>query len=113
MYQELDVSKAYRLLGGGQLINISTISVDGVPDVMTAAWNTPFDIDKPLVVLDQGHTTTANILATGRYVISIPDEELIKTCIKVGSAHGRDTGDKFTFAGINPIVSKNFDLGHV
>lgn len=110
MYQSLDVSLAYRILGGGQLINVSTLSKDGVADVMTAAWNTLFNVDMPLVVLDQGHTTTQNILDTAKFVISVPDEHLVKTAVKVGSAHGRDTGDKFVFAGVTPELSDTFKI---
>lgn len=110
MYQSIDLSLCYRLMGGGQLINVSTLSDKGVPDVMTAAWNTLFNTDMPLVVLDQGHTTSANILATRKFVIALPDEAQVKTAVKVGSAHGRDVGDKFAWAGVNPELSATFKI---
>ena len=71
MYRELPVEEAYHIQTGGPLIMIASVSEDGTADVMTAAWNAPFDTDQPLVVLDKSHTTSANILATGRYVICI------------------------------------------
>ncbi len=41
MYRELPVSEAYHIQTGGPLIMIASVSKDGVPDVMTAAWNAP------------------------------------------------------------------------
>lgn len=109
-YKALDLQQVFRLLGGGQTINISTISKDGVYDVMTAAWNTLYNMDEPLVVLDRNHTTSQNILDTHKYVIALPNKELIASLKKVGSAHGRDVGDKFKWAGITPEFTKSFHL---
>lgn len=110
MYKKINVRAANRLLCGGQIINISSVSSDGIHDVMTAAWNCPFDADQVLVVLDRGHTTTANILANGKFVISIPSEKDIEIINKVGSAHGRDVGDKFVWARVKPDSSPVLDL---
>lgn len=110
MYKNLPARAANRLLCGGQIINVSSVSAEGVYDVMTAAWNCPYDADQVLVVLDKGHTTTANIIADGRFVISVPSERDIQVINKVGSAHGRDTGDKFAWAGITPETSEKLGL---
>ena len=110
MYKKINVRAANRLLCGGQIINISSVSSDGIHDVMTAAWNCPFDADQVLVVLDRGHTTTANILANGKFVISIPSEKDIEIINKVGSVHGRDVGDKFVWAGVKPDSSPVLNL---
>lgn len=110
MYKKLSTRTANRLLCGGQIINISSVSPDGVSDVMTAAWNCPYDADQVLIVLDRGHTTTANILDNGKFVISIPSEDDIRTINKVGSAHGRDVGDKFVWAGIESDKSQVLGL---
>lgn len=53
MYRELPVEEAYHIQTGGPLIMIASVSEDGTADVMTAAWNAPFDTDQPLVVLDK------------------------------------------------------------
>lgn len=110
MYIELDTQKVHSIMGGGQIINVSTISKDGVPDVMTCAWNTTYDYDKPLAVLALEHTTTKNILQTGRYVIALPTKDALDTFKKVGSEHGSATGDKFKWAGITPVYSKLFHI---
>ena len=93
-YKTLITRDVSRLVGGGQVVNVSTLSKDGVGDVMSAAWNTAYDSDMLLVVLDLGHTTTRNIRDTGKFVVSIPSIEQISEVYKVGSEHGRITGDK-------------------
>ncbi len=110
MYINIDPKELYHVLGGGQLINISTVSKDGIFDVMTCAWNTMFDTDQPLTVLAREHTTTKNILDTGRYVIALPTKNDIALIKKVGSEHGAVTGDKFKWAGINPEFSQKMHI---
>ena len=109
-YSILKNDKFHCLMGGGQLINVSTVSSKGVPDVMTCAWNTVYDYDQPLVVLAKEHTTTRNILDTGRYVIALPGIDALDHAYKVGSDHGCNTGDKFSFAGITPEHSLKFGI---
>ena len=97
MYINISEKAVSRLMSGGQIVTVSSVSKDGVADVMTAAWNTPFDSNMALVVLDLGHTTTRNILDTGKFVIGIPQKDQIKAINAVGSVHGRDCGDKFEY----------------
>lgn len=110
MYLKIAPELAYRVMTGGPVINISTKSASGVSDVMTAAWNCPFDGGEMLAVLDRGHTTSANILATGKYVISIPSLEQKELVLKAGSKHGRDCGDKFEALGLPSEVSQEWGL---
>lgn len=110
MYQTITTRAANRLTSGGQIITVATTSKDGVADVMTAAWNCPYDSDQVLVVLDLGHTTTKNILETGKFVVAIPSNKQIYTINKVGSAHGRDTGDKFVWAKADSEVSPTLGI---
>lgn len=95
MYIEVDVEKSYRLMTGGPVIMIASQSKDGVADVMSCAWNCPFAYDEMMPVLDLGHTTTANILDTGKLTICIPSVEQGRTILAVGNYHGRECGDKF------------------
>ena len=60
-------------------------------DIMTAAWNTPYDSDRVLVVLDRGHTTTKNIVETGNSWSRFRMEGQIADINRVGSIHGRDS----------------------
>ena len=55
MYKKLTPRAANRLTSGGQIVTVATTSKEGVADIMTAAWNTPYDSDQVLVVLDRSH----------------------------------------------------------
>ena len=102
MYKKLPPGAANRLTCGGQMVTVATSSKEGVGDIMTAAWNTPYDSDQVLVVLDRGHTTTKNIIETGKFVVAIPHEGQIADINRVGSIHGRDSGDKFRLGKDHP-----------
>ena len=106
MYKKLTPRAANRLTSGGQIVTVATTSKEGVADIMTAAWNTPYDSDQVLVVLDRGHTTTKNIIETGKFVVAIPHEGQIADINRVGSIQGRDSGDKFAWAKITPVTSE-------
>lgn len=110
MYLKLAPELAYHVMTGGPVINLASQSAEGVSDVMTAAWNCPFDTAEMLAVLDRGHTTSANILATGKYVISLPSLEQKALLLRAGSRHGRDCGDKFEALGIPAERSQLFGL---
>ena len=86
MYRELPVSEAYHIQTGGPLIMIASVSKDGVPDVMTAAWNAP------------------------RYVICIVSDADTKSAFAAGSCKGRDVGDKFAAKGIPSRTSPKLGM---
>lgn len=96
MFKKIDNALAYRVYTGGPIINVFSISKDGVFDGMTAAWNCPFDTDELIVVIDKGHTTTQNILDTGKLVLAIPCENNLRDLLKLGSSHGRDNKNKIS-----------------
>ena len=52
MYKTLVPRDASRLVGGGQIVTVASVSKEGVPDCMTAAWNT-------------GHSTVDQKLTSG------------------------------------------------
>lgn len=109
-YQNLDVNEAFRVFTGGSTVTVSSVSKDGVSDVMTAAWNCPFDSSELIVVLASTHTTTENIINTGKYVIAIPHRDQKEDILKVGSLHGRDCGDKFDATGVSFELSQMLKL---
>lgn len=107
MYLEIPCDRSYRLLTGGPLIMIASRSAEGVADVMSCAWNCPFDHDEMMPVLDTSHTTVANILATGILTICIPSVDQGRTIMAVGHLHGRDCGDKFAATSTPSITGRN------
>lgn len=110
MLVSLPPSKASRFVCAGQIVTVSTKSTENIFDVMTAAWNCPFDSDQVLVVLDKGHTTTKNIIETKKFVLSIVSKEHLNSILKVGSQHGRDVGDKFSWADLEYDVTEKLGL---
>ncbi len=109
-YQKVDTSQAFRIFTGGSTVTVSSKSISGVSDIMTAAWNCPFDADQILVVLASTHTTTENILKTSKFVVAIPEVSQKALILKVGSIHGRDCGDKFEATGVPYEVSEKLQL---
>ncbi len=109
-YQNLDVAEAFRVFTGGATVTVASVSKEGVSDVMTAAWNCPFDSSEIIVVLSTTHTTTENIYNTGKYVVAIPSCEQKNDILKVGALHGRECGDKFSATGVPFELSEKFKL---
>lgn len=109
-YQKVDISQAFRVFTGGSTVTVASTSAAGVSDIMTAAWNCPFDTDQILVVLASTHTTTENILKTSKFVVAIPDASQKDFILKVGSLHGRDCGDKFEATGVPYELSEKLQL---
>ncbi len=109
-YQNLDVKEAFRVYTGGNTVTVASTSKDGVADVMTVAWNCPYDSDEIIVILALSHTTTENILDTGKFVVAIPEALQKEQILKVGSMHGRDCGDKFTASGVEYELSQKYSF---
>ena len=70
-YQNLDVAEAFRVFTGGATVTVASVSKEGVSDVMTAAWNCPFDSSEIIVVLSTTHTTTENIYNTEKFKLKV------------------------------------------
>ena len=109
-YQKVDVSEAFRVYTGGGTVTVATTSEQGVSDIMTAAWNCPFDASEILVVLASTHTTTENILKTSKFVVAIPEASQKEQILNVGSVHGRDCGDKFAATGVPFELSEKLQI---
>ncbi len=110
MYRKIENDKAWRLISGGPIVMVSSVSSSGVPDVMSAAWNTAFNFDEPLVVLDTSHTTSENIRTTRHFAIAVPGADLLNPMLAAGTVHGRDVGDKFRSEHIAGFTSPHFAL---
>lgn len=110
MYKSIPERCAARVLSGGPIVTVSSQSSDGVADIMTAAWNCPFDSNIVQVTLDLGHTTSENIKNTGKFVLGIPSKDQVEEIMKAGSVHGRDVGDKFDKLSIPYEFSEKLGL---
>ncbi len=93
--KEVSIDVAYRLIGNGPTIMISSQDGD-FKNVMSNAWNCPVDLapSKLLVVIASTATTRKIIEKTGEFIINVPTVLQKDLVVQVGSCHGCD-GDKF------------------
>ena len=61
MYKKLTPRAANRLTSGGQIVTVATTSKEGVADIMTAAWNTPYDRDRKSTRLNSSHNVISRM----------------------------------------------------
>lgn len=90
---KLDI--AYRLLGPGPLVLVSSL-YKGRAGITPIAWNMPVSDDPPIVALEiwEKHFIYKAILETGDFVVNIPSSDMAETCRKLGSVSGEKC-DKF------------------
>ncbi len=91
----VDLEWAYRLLGFGPLVLVST--TDGMrPDVSAIAWCCPCAKEPPTFALaiGKGHKTYQNIMKTGYFGINVPTADLTDLVLYAGTASGHRV-DKF------------------
>jgi flavin reductase (DIM6/NTAB) family NADH-FMN oxidoreductase RutF len=89
--QQLELNMAYRLIGHGPTVLIST--TDGsTPNACAVAWVMPASKNPPRFALRIGerHKTYANLMATKTCVINLPSVETLDTVMLCG----RKTGNK-------------------
>lgn len=104
---DVDLKFAYRLLGLGSVVMVSSYDENNVPNLMTCAWNCCLDFDPPkaILVLGSGSKTRANIEKTRELVINIPSNKQKDLVLAVGSKHGFDV-NKFEENNIEAKKSK-------
>ncbi len=99
--QRLDLGEAYRLIGHGPTVLVSTYDAEQVPNACAVAWAIPASKQPPRFALRIGerHKTYANLMQTQAAVINLPTVAALEQVMLCGrnSGHG---GDKLTPAGI-------------
>ncbi len=91
----VDLQWAYRLMGFGPLVLVST--TDGIrPDVAAIAWCSPCAKHPPTFALAIGkrHKTYQNIMKTGYFGINVPTADLTELVLYSGTVSGNNV-DKF------------------
>lgn len=80
----------------GQVVLVTTVDEEGVPNVATKSWVSMAAFGPPPVVMfacNLEHQTARNIEATGEFAINIPGVDLAEKCWKIGSnREGRFSG---------------------
>lgn len=95
MRKSVDLSIAYRLLGPGPVVLVSSILGDRA-GITPIAWNMPISDDPPVVALEIWHEHFIHkaILETGDFVINIPSSDQADIVRKLGKVSGSKV-DKF------------------
>jgi len=78
---------------------IGSYDEKGVPNAMNAAWGGISEEKEISICVDAGHKTTANILQTGAFTVSVADVQNVVAADYVGIASGNKTADKIALCG--------------
>ena len=79
---------------------------DGVPNCMNAAWGGISEIHEISLCISENHKTTANILHSKAFTVSMATTEQLVACDYVGIASGNRFPDKFARAGFHATASE-------
>lgn len=94
-----------QLVYANQVVLISTVDVEGTPDVAPKTWALPCRDDPPffLFCCTSTHKTAQNVLSTGEFVVNYPGYGLVEKVAVTGGSHG---GDKVSDAGFTLLPSE-------
>ena len=85
---------------------IAAYGPDGVPNCMNAAWGGISETQEVSVCISAGHKTTANILHSKAFTISMATADQVIACDYVGITSGNRHPDKFARAGFHATPSE-------
>lgn len=80
---------------------IAAYGPDGTPNCMNAAWGGISDDREISICVSPEHKTTANILHSGAFTVSMATAEYVTACDYVGITSGNRVPDKFARAGFH------------
>lgn len=85
---------------------VAAYDENGTPCAMNAAWGGMHYDDQIAICLGAEHKTTANILASRAFTVSMADVEHTVACDYVGVVSGNKVPDKFARAGFHATKSE-------
>jgi flavin reductase (DIM6/NTAB) family NADH-FMN oxidoreductase RutF len=87
-----------------QVVLISTVDGNGIPNVAPKTWATPCRDEPPLFLFccTSTHKTGQNVLATEQFVVNYPGLNLVEKVALAGGSHGSRIQD----IGLTPIPSE-------
>ncbi len=86
---------------------ISAYDEDGRVNTMNAAWGTISQMDKIVLMIDEDHKTTQNILDAKAFTVSLADRKNMIPADYVGIVSGNKVPDKFARSGLHASRSKH------
>lgn len=109
-YKKLPLDKAYRLIGHGPVLLISTRSKKGEYDVSPVAWSSPVQMSPAQILIGVGpkHKTAINIRETKEFIASVPRPNQAKLVRETGSVSGKKV-DKFKTLKIKSFIGKKIN----
>jgi len=84
---------------------VSAYDENGKPNSMSAAWGTISQMDKIVLMIDEDHRTTQNILRTRAFTVSLADRKNLVPADYVGVVSGNKVPDKFERSGLHAAKS--------
>ena len=84
---------------------IAAYGPDGVPNCMNAAWGGISELHEISLCISENHKTTANILHSKAFTVSMATAEQLVACDYVGITSGNRVPDKFARAGFRATAS--------
>ena len=88
---------------------VSAYDEKGKPNSMSAAWGTISQMDKIVLMIDEDHKTTQNILRTKAFTVSLADRKNLVPADYVGVVSGNKVHDKFERSGLHAVKSGHVD----
>ena len=79
---------------------------DGNPNAMNVAWGGIHYDDQIAMCISANHKTTANILESGAFTVSMADKAHMRACDYVGVVSGNKEPEKFKKAGFTATKSE-------
>ena len=84
---------------------IAAYDKNGVPNAMNAAWGGISEENEISICVSPEHKTTANILASGAFTVSMADAAHVAECDYLGVVSGNDVPDKLDRCGFHTTKS--------
>jgi len=85
---------------------IAAYDENGVPNAMNAAWGGISEENEISICVSPEHKTTANILASGAFTVSMADAAHVVECDYLGIVSGNDVPDKLQRCGFHTTKSE-------
>lgn len=86
---------------------VATYDENGNPDAMNAAWGGIYSEHEVGICLAKSHKTTANILATKAFTVSMATVDQLVACDYVGLESGNKVPNKFEKSGFHAVKSEH------
>lgn len=96
----------------GQVVLVTTVDADGLPNVAPKSWISMVAFGPPAVLMfgcNHSHRTARNTLATGQFVVNVPGHDLVASAWAVGGDSPGEGEDRFGRHGLTPRPAARID----